>query len=111
SMGVPRSGAMDLVALRATNALVGNAAGTAALEWAGGGGRLRVRRPLLLAIGGAHAELRLGGRTVPWGVTLRARPGDVLEIAAPHWGRWLYVAVGGGMAVPELLGSRATYTP
>jgi biotin-dependent carboxylase-like uncharacterized protein len=111
SMGIPRSGAMDPVALHATNALVGNPPDAAALEWAGGGGRLRVRRPLLIAMGGAHADLRLGGQAVPWGVMLRARPGDVLEISAPTWGRWLYVAVSGGIAVPEALGSRSTYMP
>lgn len=111
SMGIPRSGAMDPVALHATNALVGNPSGTAALEWAGGGGRLRVRRPMLIAIGGAHAEMTLGGNPAPWGVMLRARPGDLLNISAPTWGRWLYIAISGGIAVPEVLGARATYLP
>lgn len=110
-MGVPRSGAMDTVALHSTNALVGNHPGTAALEWAGGGGRIRVRRPMLIAIGGAHADMTLGGAPAPWGVVLRARPGDILEISAPTWGRWLYLAISGGVAVPEVLDSRSTYLP
>lgn len=108
-IGIPRSGAMDLVALRATNRLVGNAPDAAALEWAGGGGRLRIRRPLVLALGGARAWARLHGRTIPWGTPVRARPGDLLEIEPPSEGRFLYIAIGGGIAVPHVLGARATY--
>lgn len=111
AMGVPRSGAMDLVALHATNLLVGNDPGAAALEWAGGGLRLRVRRPLLLATGGAVSEATLDDRPIVWGTPTRARPGSVLVVAPPEQGRWGYLAVAGGIAVPESLGSRSTYIP
>ena len=41
SSGVPRGGAMDVFALQALNAIVGNALDSPALEWALGGGSLR----------------------------------------------------------------------
>lgn len=111
AMGVPRSGAMDRVALHATNTLVGNSPGAAVLEWAGGGLRMRVRRPLIIAIGGAVAQATLDDRPVEWGTPVRARPGDVLVVAPPERGRWTCLAVAGGIAVPEVLGSRSTYLP
>ena len=44
SFGVPRGGAMDLFAIRAVNAIVGNSLDAAALEWALGGGAVRFDR-------------------------------------------------------------------
>ncbi len=111
AVGIPRSGAMDLAALAAVNQLVGNAAGAAALEWAGGGGRLVVRRPLVLALGGALTDATLAGSAVPWGEPVRARPGDVLDIGRLTHGRWAYIGIAGGIATPLVLGARATYLP
>lgn len=111
AFGIPWSGVMDRVALTAVNQLVGNAAGAAALEWAGGGGRLLVRRPLVLALGGARTDATLAGTRVPWGEPVRARPGDVLEIGRLTHGRWVYVGIAGGIATSLVLGARATYLP
>ncbi|MFN2635744.1 MAG: biotin-dependent carboxyltransferase family protein [Gemmatimonadaceae bacterium] len=110
-VGVPRGGAMDTFALRAGNALVGNAIRAAALEWALGGGSLRFETGCAFALSGATANAKLAGRTVePWTAT-EAVSGDVLEVGAIAPGRFLYVAVAGGIDVPVLLGSRATYLP
>lgn len=113
AMGVPRSGAMDGIALHATNLLVGNDRSAAVLEWAGGSLRFRVRRPLLLATGGAIAHATVDGRAMAWGTPVRARPGDLVTVDPPErgGGRWSYLAVAGGIAVPEVLGSRSTYIP
>lgn len=109
--GVPLSGAMDPVALQAANDLVGNEPGAAGLEWALGGGRLRIEGATALAITGVAAEVRLNGNAVPLWTTLSAQAGDELEIRRLVAGRYLYLAVAGGLAVPALMGSRSTYLP
>jgi biotin-dependent carboxylase-like uncharacterized protein len=108
SSGVSRSGAMDLPALDAANALIGNDAGAAAIEVAAFPFRLRFQTGAAVAVTGALAEIRLSGRRLPpwWATELRA--GDELTIAPPTLGARVYVAVSGGIDVPLLLGARAT---
>ena len=109
--GVPRGGAMDFFALCAANALVGNPSGAAGLEWALGGGALRFDRDCAFAIAGAAVSATLGGRDVaPW-TTSYASAGESLVVDKLLRGRFLYVAVSGGLDVPLLLGSRSTYLP
>lgn len=108
SSGVSRSGAMDVAALDAANALVGNEAGAAAIEVAAFPFRLRFEVATTVAVTGALAEARLSGRRLPpWWAT-EAKAGDELTIAPPTVGARVYVAVGGGIDVPLLLGARAT---
>ncbi len=108
SSGVSRSGAMDIQALDAANALLGNAADAAAIEVAAFPFRLRFASATMVAVTGALAEVRLSGRRLPpWWAT-EAEVGDELTIAPPTVGARVYVAVGGGVDVPELLGARAT---
>lgn len=109
--GLPAGGAMDPWALRTANALVGNEEGRAALEWAGGGGALSCGREVQLALAGADVEATIDGRRVTAGCTLRLPAGAVLEVGRMRAGRFLYLAVAGGIAVPSVLGGAATYLP
>jgi len=59
ALGVAPSGAMDRAALRRANRLVGNVPGSAAIETALGGLRLRAHGPLTVAVAGAPAELTI----------------------------------------------------
>lgn len=111
SLGVPRGGAMDLFAIRAVNAIVGNPLDDAALEWALGGGVVRFDRDCVFAIGGASARATLSGRVVAPCTTTFARAGDEFTIEQITNGRFLYLACDGGIDVPVLLGSRSTYLP
>ena len=108
SSGVSRSGAMDLVALDAANALLGNDREAAAIEVAVFPFRLRFAMATMVAVTGAVAEARLAGRRLPpwWAVNVQA--GEELAIDPPTAGGRVYVAVGGGIEVPLLLGARAT---
>jgi biotin-dependent carboxylase-like uncharacterized protein len=101
--GVPVSGAMDPDSLRLANSLVGNAPDAAAIEWALGGGSLIFRRPLQYVVTGAVRAPR----------PMTARAGDTVVLAPPihFFGRFIYVAVEGGIDVPLVLGSRSTYLP
>jgi biotin-dependent carboxylase-like uncharacterized protein len=102
---------MDVFALQALNAIVGNALASAALEWALGGGALRFQRDCVFAIGGAHARATLMGQAIPSFTTCHARAGEELTVEQLTAGRFLYIAFSGGVDVPEILGSRSTYLP
>lgn len=110
ALGVPRSGAADAAALRLGNRLVGNPEGAAGLEVTLSGCAVRAGAAMTVAVTGARAEVRVGGRAVEWGVPVSVRAGEVVEVGAAWAGVRAYLAVGGGIAVAPVLGSRATDT-
>jgi biotin-dependent carboxylase-like uncharacterized protein len=109
-LGVPPSGALDIEALALANRLVGNPESAAGLEVLLGGVRLESQTSTRVALTGARAVLRIGGRAASWGVAESVRPGETIEIepAPDELRSWL--AVAGGLDVPEVLGSRSTDT-
>ena len=109
--GVPRGGAMDSFALRAANAVAGNDVEAAGLEWALGDGSITFEQDVAFAFAGAKAHATLGGRVVAPCTTVYARAGDTLTFEQISGGRFLYVAINGGIDVPTILGSRSTYLP
>lgn len=108
ALGVPPSGTADPDAAHAVNAIVGNDPGAAVLEWAAGGGALRFDVPLVVALGGAVVEGTLDGRAVEPYRRVAVRAGGELRVARLTRGRFLYLAVRGGIDVPLVLGSRST---
>ncbi|MDQ6716914.1 MAG: biotin-dependent carboxyltransferase family protein [Gemmatimonadota bacterium] len=109
--GVPRCGAMDRYALGAANSVLGNDPECAGLEWALGGGVLRFDTACRFAIGGATADASLDAAAVSSLTAFTANAGDALEIGRFTSGRFLYVAVEGGILIEQLLGSGSTYLP
>ncbi|MFF5712791.1 biotin-dependent carboxyltransferase family protein [Streptomyces sp. NPDC012756] len=107
-LGVPRSGALDPAAVRLVNRLVGNPEDSAVLETTVSGCALRPRCAVTVAVGGAPCPVRVDGRPAAWGTTVRVGAGSVLEVGAAVRGLRSYVAVGGGIAVAPVLGSRST---
>jgi antagonist of KipI len=98
--GMPVSGAMDQWALSAANQMVGNPLPAAALEWGLTGGRLHFERDATVAICGPGMA-----------ITHPVRAGEELALPRPTEGRFLYLAVAGGLDVPVILGRRSTYLP
>lgn len=109
-IGMPPSGAMDQFSHRAANLLVGNPEGAATLEATYIGPQLEFTDERLVAVTGADAPVSLNGEPVPPWQAVAVRAGDVLSFAMITAGARLYVAVNGGIDVPEYLGSRSTYT-
>jgi biotin-dependent carboxylase-like uncharacterized protein len=107
--GVPVSGAMDLVAHRIANALVGNDADAATLEVTLAGPELRIDHPATIVVAGADLSATLDGAALPLETATRCRGGSVLRFGDRRSGARAYVAVDGGIAVPLVLGSRATH--
>jgi len=106
--GVPVSGAMDEVALRVGNVLVGNPQEAAGLEVTALGPQLRFLRDTVVALTGAGVEAELDGRPAPWYRSFRVRARQLLDIRRCTRGLRAYVAIAGGIDVPVLLGSRST---
>jgi antagonist of KipI len=109
--GVPISGAMDQISLRAANLLVGNEEGAAGLEATGEGPALRILAELIVAIVGADMNPLVDGRPIECGRASVVRSGQVLELGRARRGLRAYLAVSGGIDVPLVLGSRSTYLP
>lgn len=106
--GVSRSGALDGDAARAANLLVGNAAGDALLEITWDGPMLRFVGTATVAVSGAVFELDVDGRPVGHGAPLAVPASATLSFGVLRSGARGYLAVRGGIDVPEVLGSRST---
>jgi biotin-dependent carboxylase-like uncharacterized protein len=107
-IGVGRSGPMDSLSLRLANALVGNAAGVAAIEVSMYPFRVRFGAPCVIALAGADAGARLSGRAVPPYWVMPVEAGDELVLSPPEHGQRTVLAIRGGIDVPLVLGARAT---
>ncbi|MFT3690898.1 biotin-dependent carboxyltransferase family protein [Paenirhodobacter sp.] len=108
NIGVTTSGAMDPLALRAGNILLGNAEGAAGIEVQTFPFRLRFAEDGAVAITGADCRPVLDGVPLPPWWALPVRAGQVLELTAPVSGARCYLTVAGGIDVPVVLGSRST---
>ncbi|MBR0397027.1 MAG: biotin-dependent carboxyltransferase [Eubacterium sp.] len=108
-LGFPPSGAMDNLALRVGNLLVGNDLDEAGIEFIYVGPFIQFRGEALVAVTGLPCKVRLNGNTVPMWQALYVKKGDVLVIRPENtMGQWGYVSISGGIDVPEYLGSKST---
>jgi KipI family sensor histidine kinase inhibitor len=107
-MGYAPAGALDRAALRTANALVGNAPDAAGLEIALAGAEFEAVGDLIIAVAGADLTPLLDGEPLPFYRAAAMRGGMRLRFAAAQSGLRSYLAVGGGIATPEVLGSRST---
>ena len=110
-VGIPPSGPMDDKSFVAANLLLGNAPGETALELTLIGPTLKFAHDTTIALTGAGMEALLDNVAVPYNQPVRVRAGQMLalgSIAGP--GQRAYLAVAGGFAAPEYLGSTSTFT-
>lgn len=108
-VGVPPSGPMDGAALARANALVGNPEGAAGLEATLEGPSFVIPGGGVIAISGGEAPITVGGRAAPLDRAITVRPGELVDIGWATRGARIYVAIRGGIDVPEHLGSRSTF--
>jgi len=107
--GIPPSGPIDRAAFVVANRLVGNADGAAGLECTVMGPRFEAETACAIAVTGAEMPVTVSGAEAPAWTTVRLRAGDVVKLGAARAGVRAYVALSGGIDVPLVLGSRATY--
>jgi antagonist of KipI len=109
--GVPPAGPMDPFAFRAANLLVGNPPDAPSLEITLAGPVLRASHDCLVAICGAEFDLWVGSLPVPTWHAVFVRAGYEIRFEQRRSGTRAYLAVSGGIALPQFLGSCATYLP
>jgi len=103
--GVSPAGAMDPLALRLANRLVGNDDGAAALELTGPGVELRFLAAAAFAVAGGDLGAALDGQPIELGRAHQADAGALLSFPRRVRGARAVLAVAGGLEGPLLLGS------
>ena len=106
--GVTTSGPLDALALAVANGLVGNSPRDAVLEGCLGGARFHFERHTTFAVTGADLAATLDDELVETYAKYEAKEDSVLTIERITKGAIWYLAVGGGIDVPVVLGSRST---
>ncbi|MDP9321283.1 MAG: biotin-dependent carboxyltransferase family protein [Chloroflexota bacterium] len=108
--GIPPSGPADPGAFAAALALAGCPDDQAAIEIVGLPFAFRCDDRRIVVATGRDVRIRTRGRVPGW-TSVLARPGEEVVVEGSASTRFAYVAVSGGIAVPMILGSRATYLP
>ncbi len=107
--GIPESGPIDRAAFVLANRVVGNPDDAAGLECTLAGPRLEILAPGALAATGAEMPLSVNDRQAPRWRTVAVRAGDIVSLGLARRGIRGYLAFAGGLDLPLVLGSRATY--
>lgn len=109
--GVPVGGALDPFSAAAANALLDNPPEAAVLEITLAGPTLGFSAAAAFGLAGGDLGALLNGvEPVSPGWSWLARPGSSLSFGERRWGARAYLALGGGLDVPPVLGSRSADT-
>jgi antagonist of KipI len=108
AIGVGRAGAMDDVALRLANALVGNSDAAAALEITLRGPHLRFETDAVIALTGAEIDARCATQPIAAWRPVWIGAGSEVALGDMRRGARVYLAIAGGIAVAPVLDSRST---
>lgn len=106
--GVTVSGPMDERAFNLGNLLTGNPKGTEELEMTFSGGKFLFDSDAVIAITGADMNPTLNGESAPMYRALSVKSGDELAFGFAAEGCRTYLAIAGGMDIPEVMGSKST---
>ena len=107
--GLPQGGSMDQYSATLANRLVGNTVAEAVLECTYIGPKLVTNADAVVAIAGAPVDVFVNGELVPEYERIALKAGDELKFGVIKGGTKYFIAVHGGIDVPEVLGSRSTY--
>nr|WP_314900915.1 biotin-dependent carboxyltransferase family protein [uncultured Deefgea sp.] len=106
--GVPQAGAADLLSFALANLLLGNSPDAACIEMTLGGVELRFWAETDFALAGADCTALLDEKPLLPYSRQRAQAGQTLKLKAPARGMRTYLALLGGVEVPQVLGSPST---
>ena len=106
--GFAPSGFMDRVASRMANVLVGNHDSDAVLEFCLIGPELYFDETVNIAVCGGDFGINAGGRIYPANKAVHVPAGVKVRITTGKVGIYGSLAVGGGLDIPMVMGSRST---
>ncbi|UPK44409.1 biotin-dependent carboxyltransferase family protein [Paenibacillus pabuli] len=106
--GIHPGGVMDTFAARAANVLVGNSRDAAVLEMTLTGPELHFYESRLISLCGADLTATVDALPVPLWRPVVVLAGSVLRFGRCSSGLRAYMAIAGGIAVPEIMGSCST---
>ncbi len=106
--GFAPGGFMDRVASHMANALVDNEDGEAVLEFCLIGPVLRFDEDVNLAVCGGDFSMDVDGTVWPAARAVHVPAGATVRIRTGTMGTYGSVAIGGGLDIPEIMGSRST---
>jgi len=106
--GVPPSGALDTFSLRTANLLVGNSENEACLEITLFGFKVKTLTDVAIAVAGADLQACCNDKSLDVCTSYILKKGSVLSFRGIKGGCRSYLAVGGGLYLPEVMGSRST---
>ena len=107
-LGIPVSGAMDQMAMKTANILVGNEMNAPVLECIGFGPVLEFSGPVCFAVSGGEFRLLLNEVPVEMNRAYRADEGDILKVTNSIKHRSCCIAFSGRVIAEEKAGSYAT---
>ncbi|KAJ5126591.1 Urea carboxylase [Penicillium atrosanguineum] len=108
-IGVPLSGPMDSYSFRLANKIIGNDEDDAGLECSIQGPTLLFHSSTTVALVGANAPISVDGEEKEPGRAISVQAGQKLSIGTATNGSRIYLAIRGGIQVPEVLNSRSTF--
>ena len=107
--GIPASGAADRFSARVANLLAGNAPGATVLEITLFRLELLALEDLVIAITGGDLSPRVNKESLPMWETVPIKNGDRISFTTRKGGFRAFLAVRGGFAGPQFLGSRSVF--
>ena len=107
--GVIVGGAMDSYSLRLGNLIVDNIENEAALEITLYGTTLQFEVETLIAITGANFLPTIDDKPAPLWSPIVVKKNSVLKFHTAVDGSRAYIAIAGGIDIPEVMGSKSTY--
>lgn len=107
-LGISGSGAMDEIAFRIANRIVGNDDNTPALEITMIGPQLEATKTTLISVTGGDLSFAVNGKLAPQYTAIQLNPGDKVSFGALKKGLRAYIAINSGFSVPLVMGSAST---
>ncbi|GGI47056.1 urea carboxylase [Paenibacillus marchantiophytorum] len=109
-VGVPPCGPMDPFSFRIGNKLLGNADDAPGLEMTLRGGAYKFRSDMWFCVTGADMQAELDGSAIATYKPVFAARGQILSFGEAKEGMRAYLLISGGLDMPRILGSSATFT-
>ena len=107
--GVTVSGAMDPISSRVANILTGNSEDAPLLEITWSGPEIRFEKDSLISLCGGDLSPAINGKPISGWRPILVKKGDRLSFGKCLRGLRAYLAIAGGIQVPQVMDSHSTY--